>query len=194
MHIPEHFLVTDDTDIFRFIDQNGFGQLTSSVDGHLYTSHLPFLLNEESTRLGCHVARQNPQWKEIAGQEVLVSLAGPHAYVSPTWYQRDGVPTWNYQVVHIYGTASVFEKTDRLREQVETLSDKYEVGSELPWRPDFPPGMLKAIMGIEIEISRIEAKYKLSQNKTEADRRNVMKQLWVRGQEDIVEAMQAKTF
>ena len=101
MYIPEHFAVTDTSEVFAFIEANAFGQLVSNVDGRLFATHMPFLLSEDKSRLLGHVARQNPQHLALEGQECLVILQGPHGYISPSWYNTPGVPTWNYQVVRL---------------------------------------------------------------------------------------------
>ena len=103
MYIPKHFEVTDEDEIFAFIEENAFGQLISHVKGRLFSTHLPFLLSENRKKIVGHLAGKNPQQSELEGQEVLVSLEGPHDYISPAWYSSPGVPTWNYQAVHVYG-------------------------------------------------------------------------------------------
>ena len=103
MYIPKHFNVSDKEEILAFIKGNSFGQLISLVEGKLFSSHIPFLFRGENQSLLCHVAKNNPQWENIEGQEVLITFQGPHDYVSPSWYSSPGVPTWNYQSVHIYG-------------------------------------------------------------------------------------------
>lgn len=174
MYIPPKFRITDKEKIFAFIKANAFGQLISLVEGKLFSSHIPFLLTNNNESLLCHLARQNPQWENIEGQEVLVTLQGPHDYVSPSWYQVPGVPTWNYLTAHIYGTPQLITESERIGHIVNKLSDFYESTLEQPWQPDYKDSMLKAIIGIEIKITDIQCKFKLSQNRSTDDRLSVI--------------------
>lgn len=111
MYIPTAFEQTDQNKLHEFIEANSFGLLVSTHVGEPFATHLPFLLQRDSGPHGClfgHVARANPQWRDLDGQSVLAIFTGPHAYVSPTWYEsEDVVPTWNYVAVHAYGTCRV---------------------------------------------------------------------------------------
>ncbi len=158
MYIPRHFEVTDDDQIFAFIEANGFGQLISSVQGKLFSSHIPFLLSSDKQKIVGHLAKQNPQHNDIDNQEVLVSLQGPHSYISPSWYSSPGVPTWNYQAVHIYGLCKVFEDHEKIKFLVDSLTRKYESSFQIPWQPDYKASMLGAIIGIEVTIDDIQCK------------------------------------
>ena len=95
MYVPEHFEVTDADEIFAFVAANAFGQLISKVDGRFFSTHIPFLLSADRTKLLGHMARPNPQHLELDNQQVLVTFQGPHDYISPAWYASPGVPTWN---------------------------------------------------------------------------------------------------
>lgn len=189
MYIPDHFNVTDKPEIFSFIEANAFGQLISTLEGRLFSTHIPFLLDADSNRLLGHLARVNPQWKDIEGQEVLISLQGPHDYISPAWYRSPGVPTWNYQAVHIYGSCRVFEDDTKLKQVVDGLTEKFESVFDEPWQPDYKASMLRGIVGIEIEISEIQCKYKLSQNRARQDQEAVIRQLQTGGSEALALAM-----
>lgn len=189
MYIPKPFEVTEKHRILAFIKANAFGQLISRVDGRLFASHIPFLIGEDGCSLSGHLARENPQWKSIESQEVLVTFEGPHAYISPTWYNSPGVPTWNYQAVHVYARCKVTHDTDRLKQLVEMLSDSYESGSARPWVPDYSPGMLRGIVGLELEITDLQCTYKLSQNRPKADRQNVVDELEKAGLTSLASAM-----
>ncbi len=136
MYIPQSFAVTDKDLLNRFIHDNAFAQLTSRHQGRLFSTHLPFLYDSESDMLVGHVAKANPQHQDIEGQEVLVTFQGPHGYISPTWYATNGVPTWNYQALHIYGQCKVFTQTDRLKTVVDSLADMYERQLPNPWVPN----------------------------------------------------------
>jgi len=153
MYTPEYFKVTDEKEIFAFIEANAFGQLISSSGGRLFSTHLPFLLSEDKTSLLGHLARQNQQLQDIENQEVMVTLQGAHDYISPSWYVNPGVPTWNYQAAHVYGRCSVFTGRSDLKKIVDTLTSKYESQFDTPWKPDYNPSMLGAIVGIKIAIS-----------------------------------------
>jgi len=190
MYLPRHFEVTDQSEIHGFIAANAFGQLISTCAGRLFSSHIPFLLSDDNTALLGHLARQNPQSQDIAGQEVLVTLQGPHDYVSPSWYESPGVPTWNYQAVHIYGRCAVFDDPDTLRELVSALTRKYESDLPTPWQAEYKQSLLGAITGIRIAIAEIQCKYKLGQNRSARDRERVIEQLKARGSHQLAAAMQ----
>jgi len=189
MYIPEHFQITDKAEIHAFIEANSFGQLVSTVENRLYSTHLPVSMDVERNRLLGHLARANPQWKNIERQEVLVTLQGPHDYISPSWYHSPGVPTWNYQAVHIYGTCQVFDEATKLKQVVDRLTTKFESTFDLPWQPDYKASMLRGIVGIEVEITEIQCKYKLSQNRPEQDQTQVIEALNIRGSDQVAKAM-----
>lgn len=188
MYIPSHFRFEDRELLDQFIVHNSFGLLVSTENGSPVASHLPFHYSDNTTLL-CHVAKANPQWQALEGQRVLVIFPGPHAYVSPTWYAGPGVPTWNYQAVHVYGRARCFQDEARLEQLVRTLSTLHESGREAPWNGEFDARMLKAIVGIEITLEEVQGKYKLSQNKSEQDRREVIAQLESRGESALAQQM-----
>ena len=190
MYIPRHFEVTDRDEIFAFVEANAFGQLISTVNGMFYASHLPFLVTPDRSALICHLAKQNPQHLELDGQEALITLQGVHDYISPSWYEGAGVPTWNYQAVHIYGKCQVFHDSGRLKNVVEALADKYEAAFDSPWQPEYGAAMLAAIVGIEIRITDVQCKYKLSQNRSSQDRVQVVEKLKSLGSTRLAEAME----
>jgi len=192
MYIPEYFEITDKNKIYEFIELYAFGQLVSNSDGRLFSTHIPILLSEDKTRLLGHLARKNPQAQDIEGQEVLLTLQGEQGYISPSWYAGSGVPTWNYQAVHVYGQCKVFNEPNELKRVVDTLTDKYESNFPAPWQPDYSSSMLGAIVGIEININEIQCKYKLSQNRSEQDQKLVIEQLKATGSKQLAEAMQRK--
>ncbi|EXI80108.1 MAG: Protease synthase and sporulation protein PAI 2 [Candidatus Accumulibacter appositus] len=189
MYIPRHFAVSDQDEMFAFIEANAFGQLISSVAGRPFSTHLPFLLSEDRASCIGHLARQNPQHRELAGQQVLLSLQGPHDYVSPSWYDSPGVPTWNYQAVHIYGQCRVFTDHEQLKAVVDSLTAKYESAFAEAWSPTYKASMLDAIVGVEVTVSEIQCKYKLSQNRSQQDRRRVIDELEKRGSNALAAAM-----
>ena len=189
MYIPQHFEVTDREEIFAFIRANAFGQLVSSVNGRLFTSHLPFLISKDGESLFCHVAKRNPQWEDIESQEVLVTFQGPHDYISPSWYSSPGVPTWNYQAAHIYGEPQLVKEKDKLVNIIHELTGIYESSFEEPWVPKYDGSMLNFIVGIEIKITEIQCKFKLSQNRPESDRKQVIKELQKNGASQLSHEM-----
>src|SRR5262245_46172618 len=172
MYVPPHFAVSDLTQLHDLIERYSFGLLISQVGGVPFASHLPFLLDRTAgphgTLLG-HVARANQHWRELAGQTALAVFSGPHAYVSPTWYEADNVvPTWNYVAVHAYGRAAVVEDRVALLDIVQRTVAVYESALPRPWTFDgsssYAGRQLGAIVGFRIEIERLEGKWKLNQN------------------------------
>ncbi|MFT7471436.1 MAG: transcriptional regulator [Kiritimatiellia bacterium] len=189
MYIPKHFEITDETEISKFIGANSFGQLISLLDTAIVSTHIPFLFDAENRVLVGHMAKANPQWQQIQKQKVLVTLQGEHAYVSPNWYESAGVPTWNYQAVHIEGIAESFTDPEKLKRVVDTLTVQNESGYPHPWQPDYAASMLRGIIGIEISISSIQCKFKLSQNRSVQDQSNVQEQLADGGHEALANEM-----
>lgn len=178
MYIPKPFEVTDRKILTRVIQKNNFGLLINQVDGAPFATHLPFLI--EGDLLICHMARANPQWRSFAaGTEVLCVFQGPHAYISPRWYQSDNtVPTWNYVAVHVYGVPEIIEDPAAALADQALLVAAQEAGQAEPWSlaerdPALIDGMLRAIVNFRIPVARIEGKFKLSQNRNEADRAGV---------------------
>jgi len=185
MYIPEQFAETDLTTQHEFMRQHSFATLVTQQDGTLFGSHLPVLLDSSIGTHGAllgHMARNNEQWRDFAaGAEVLVMFQGPHAYVSPTWYEPNpmSVPTWNFMAVHAYGVVRILSE-DELEQVLHQLVDENEKTSS-PWKLELTQmmreRMLGAIVGFEIRLHRIEGKFKLSQNRSRQDRLNVISQL-----------------
>ena len=174
MYIPPLNRIQDRQAINAFIHAHGFATVITNSDGRTVASHLPVLFDEESNVLRSHMARANEQWKQFASDhEVLCVFSGPHAYISPSWYeQQHTVPTWNYAVVHVYGKPSLVDEADLKRIVFDTTA-KYESGMPKPWTIPLSDReidqMLKAIVGFKIEITRLEAKFKLGQNRSRED-------------------------
>lgn len=159
--------------------QYSFGTLVTVYDGAPQVTHLPFLLEPDEGTGGTlygHFARANPHWKTLGGDSRgLVIFQGPHSYVSPSWYEaQSNVPTWNYAVVHAAGNVELLDDRDSVLGIVSKLTDIHESGRTEPWRlksaADHLDKLLAAIVGFRIRIQTLEGKFKLSQNKTEADR------------------------
>jgi transcriptional regulator len=191
MYVPTAFAETDTARLHEFIRANSFAVLASGGEAGLVASHLPLLLESEggsSGQLSGHMARANPHWRQAKGT-VLAIFSGPHAYVSPSWYGEGGtVPTWNYVAVHAYGTLRLVEDRDGLLDILRRSVAEYEKGRPEPWTFDesapHVEAMLKAIVGFRIEITRLEGKWKLSQNQPEARRRRVRRALAEESRED----------
>jgi transcriptional regulator len=201
MYTPAAFAEMDLAKLHDFMEQNSFGVLVSQVDGLPFASHLPFLLDRSTGTFGAltgHMARANPQWREANGQSALAIFSGPHAYISPTWYDAEQVvPTWNYIAVHAYGRVSTIEDEDSLLEIVQSSVRLYERGMPQPWSFDgsttFAKRMLSQIVGFHFEIDRIEGKWKLNQNHPLERRSKVAQVLRLRNDENsraIASAMQ----
>ena len=192
MYIPPYFEVTERKEILAFIKTNAFGQLISAVEGRFFSSHLPFFLSNDEHSLICHVAKRNPQWEGIEGREVLVTFQGPHDYVSPSWYSSPGVPTWNYQAVHIYGVPKLITNEEELKSIVNEFTEIHESSFEKPWKPEHKESLLNVIIGIEIKITELQCKYKLSQNRPENDRKKLIEEFQKKGSAQLSRAMKAE--
>ena len=186
MYVPLWNAVADDATLFDFIESHPFGMLVSLQDGEPVATHLPFLVGKRGTAGGYllgHVARQNPQWKELVGQRVLAIFHGPHAYVSPSWYADTlhNVPTWNYTAVHVFGTPVVVSEPERVKAFLAKLTAYYEVARPEPWTFDpqspYIEKLLNGIVAFEMPVERMDGKFKLSQNRALSDRGRVMWEL-----------------
>jgi len=184
MYNPEHFREERPEALHRAIREIAFATLVTEGAGGLAANHLPFLLDAERGVLRGHFARANPVWKQArSDREALAIFLGPDAYVTPSWYAAKAatgkvVPTWNYITVHAHGRLEFFDDTERLRALVSELTDTHEAARPQPWAiTDAPPvyidTMLRAIVGVELTISRLEGKWKMSQNRDAADREGV---------------------
>ncbi|MDB5384964.1 MAG: paiB, partial [Planctomycetaceae bacterium] len=194
MYIPAAFDESDLTRLHDFIEQNSFGILTSQHDGLPFATHLPFLLERSTSPRGTligHMARANPHWQQAGGKTALAIFSGPHAYISPTWYEADHVvPTWNYVAVHAYGQVQVVEDRDSLLEIVQTTVRTFERNLPQPWSlaeiDTFVERLLSQIVGFRIEIERIEGKWKLNQNHPVERRQKVARALQERKTENAL--------
>lgn len=200
MYLPAHFAIEDAATLHALMREHPLGALVRTVPDGLAADHLPFELDTATAPYGllrAHVARGNPLGHEARdGREVLVIFQGPARYVTPDWYatKRDTgkvVPTWNYAVVHAYGTLTTIDDAEWLRALVTRLTDRHEADREQPWHVGDAPAeyidrQLRAIVGIEIAITRLVGKWKLSQNRTPADRAGVVAGLIAEGGETDV--------
>ena len=192
IHIPGHFAEHDLARLQALVRAHGFATLVSAHHGEIQVSHLPFLLDANGRTLRAHMARANPQWRTFSPErEVLVIFQGPHHYVSPAWYtSHPSVPTWNYAVVHAQGRPTLIEGRERLAALVRELVMHHEAASSELWKMNLPADyqdrMLSAIVGFEIAITRLEGKFKLSQNRPSADRPLVIEELERLGSDDAL--------
>lgn len=183
MYLPTLFTETDAATLFDLIREHPLGMLVTHSDGGLDANHLPFVLDEargESGVMMAHVARANPVWRAVAnGDEVLVVFRGANGYVSPNWYPSKQethrhVPTWNYEVVHVHGRIRVIDDERFVRGAVARLTREHEGRLPTPWKmsdapADYLAEELAHIVGMEIDVTRMEGKRKLSQNRTDED-------------------------
>jgi len=203
MYTPPHFALTDPAAMHRIIREHPLGVLvTMSPDG-LDANHIPFEFDPAvgpHGQLTAHVARNNPVWQQCRdGADVLVIFRGHESYISPNWYPSKHeahrqVPTWNYEVVHAHGRLTVQDEDKFTRGVVARLTRQHEATEPRPWKmgdsaPEYIDGMLKAIVGIEVAITRLEGKAKLSQNREDRDRLNAAEVLATRGAEELAQAM-----
>ncbi|MGI5438686.1 FMN-binding negative transcriptional regulator [Streptomyces shenzhenensis] len=176
MWIPKNFL-PDDAAVHELLTHQGASDLVTMTDQGLVSTVLPFeyapTTGEHGALIG-HMARANDHWSRPVQGEAMVIVRGPEAYVTPTWYptkaeHHRAVPTWNYITAHVYGDLVVHDDPDWVEDQIRRLTDRHEADSAEPWSVDQAPekflkGQLRGVVGIEVLISRVEAKFKLSQN------------------------------
>ena len=174
MYIPSSFRIDDVQQLTAFVRRHSFATLVTHDGQHAHATHLPMLLSgqaEVGGRVRFHLARVNPQWQHLAhADETLCIFSGPHTYVSPSLYAPGpNVPTWNYTAVHIYGQPRIVDQLDQLDAMLTELVDFYESMRPQPWidsNPrDYRQQLLRAIVGVDITISRVEGKFKLNQNR-----------------------------
>jgi transcriptional regulator len=185
MYVPKAFAVEDVVELQDFMDEFNFATVVTQRDGELTASHIPFVVDRSVQPYGvlrAHVAIRNPQLEDFrSGARALVIFQGPHTYVSPSWYVKpQNVPTWNYTVVHAYGTPRIMDRAGMVA-LLKNLVGKHEGSLEKPWDFDsedaFMQKQMPEIAGFEIPIERLQGKFKLNQNRTTADRAGVIEAL-----------------
>ena len=205
MYVPAHFAETRKEVLHSRIVQHPFGTLITHGSNGLDANHIPFELAAEEGELGvlrAHVARANPVWQEVAnGDEVLVVFHAGDAYISPNWYPskhelHKQVPTWNYMVVHAHGRMTILDDERYVRGVVGRLTRTHEASEPKPWKmgdapKDYVDAMVKAIVGIQVEITRLVGKSKLSQNKEARDIQGAAEALKSSGESQLADAMLA---
>jgi len=203
MYVPAHFAM-DEAAVQRVLAAPGAADLVTASPSGLQATLLPFIydpqVGEHGALLG-HLARSNDQWRSEVLGEALVIIRGPDAYVSPGWYPSKAepgrvVPTWNYVTVHVHGRLVVHDDPDWVEALVRRLTEQHEAERSVPWSVDDAPaayvaGQLRAIVGVELVITRIEAKAKLSQNRPAADIDGVVAGLTARGDLASADAVRA---
>jgi transcriptional regulator len=186
VYIPEYFRVRDHEDAIKFMRENPFAILISSTDTGPFATHLPLFVQwapqEEKIVLRGHVAKANPHWRYLEQQpRCLAIFHGPHSYISPSNYTvHESVPTWNYGAVHLYGDAKVFSSPEALQGVLHELIRTFEPAYAAQWASldeGFRERMLKQIVGFEIEVTKMEAKFKLNQNRSREDQESVIASL-----------------
>jgi transcriptional regulator len=184
MYVPEAFAIDGTDEVAALLARAPLACLVTHGPEGLFASHLPFVCDLERGVLVGHLARANPQAGLAGDGQALAVFSGPNAYVSPNWYPGKAehgrvVPTWNYEAVHIYGRITWRDDPDWLRGNVAALTDRFEAGQPRPWSVEDAPEafidqLVGAIIGVELRIERVEAKRKLSQNRSDADRAGVV--------------------
>jgi transcriptional regulator len=202
MYIPSLFQESRIEILHELVQANSFGTLVTVEADGLNANHLPFELVSDGSPFGvlrAHVARANPVWQNIGQVEALAIFQGPQAYITPSWYptkRENGkaVPTWNYMVVHAYGPLKAVDDAEWLRGMVTRLTERHEAGQWKPWQvtdapADYIDKMLSAIVGLEIPVTRMLGKWKVSQNQPEANRQGAEAGLRHVGQAAMADAV-----
>lgn len=201
MYTPKYFKETNPEIIRNFIKQNNFATIVSQVNGEPIASHLPleYFCSEEGEYIKGHMARGNKQWCTFQNnQTILAMFLGPDAYISPSWYDHVNVPTWNYAAVHVYGKPAIIEDRPELLELLKYQVDKYEKNESGEYQLEaLPKSFLETeilgVVGFKIKVERMEANFKLSQNRNQKNYEKVIQKLIERKEEKSVEVAKLMT-
>jgi len=183
MYIPKNFLTTDQNEIVAFMKEYSFATIITAKDNYPTATHLPFIIStrEDKVILTSHFAKANSHWESLEECESLVIFSEPHAYISPMHYEKElNVPTWNYISVHAYGQAKLITDERSTFEVLEATIENYEIGYKKQWNNlpnDYKLKLVKGIVAFEVIITNLQAKKKLSQNKTEKEQKNIIDSL-----------------
>jgi transcriptional regulator len=183
MYIPAFNTFTDGQEVISFMQRYSFATIVTTVNRIPEATHLPFLVKQENNKvlLLSHFAKANPQSAEIIDKTSLVIFTEPHAYISPKYYEKEeNVPTWNYIAVHAYGKAQLIEQEDKKAELLKHTIEYYDAGYLQQWgklTDHYRSKMMKGIVAFEIEVTDMQAKKKLSQNRSEKERENIVNSL-----------------
>jgi transcriptional regulator len=198
MYTPKLYREEDRTRILEFLQQNDFATVVAYDGEKPVASHLLVDVIEQDGPwfVNSHMSRANPLWKVFEGKsEILVIFQGPHAYISPTWYNHINVPTWNYQAVHLYGRPRLVTDREEAYRLLKRLTDRYEKSDRYRMETlplEFVEKEMKGVMAFQVEVTQIQANYKLSQNRNDEDYRNIVSNLDKREDElshGVAEAM-----
>lgn len=194
MYIPRHFSIEDPA-AQQFLENLKSGHLVTNTSQGMLSTMIPVTFDKTLHSIIGHVARGNSQWSEKTTQDALFISAPVDSYISPSWYaskQEHGkvVPTWDYMLAHVYGELIIHDDVDWLRKAVSNLTDSFEAGRTKPWKLDDAPedyvaGQLRAIVGVELKVARLEVSFKMSQNKTKDDLDGVIAGLRADNREDV---------
>ena len=195
MYSPSYNRVEDRAEILAFMRENNFPVLVTGLGGTLHASHLPSMVQEEGDKLviDMHMAHANQQWQEFFDEEVLVIFTGPHGYISPRWYEeKERVPTWNYAAIHAYGVPEMV-KDEKAKHANQRRLVEYMDPEWLPkfdaLSPQYVSGMLNGIVNFRIPVTRIETRWKLSQNRGRREMELIVEALEKRGETELAALM-----
>jgi len=180
MYIPPHYVENSEHKLVEFMHAHNFATLISTHNDKIQATHLPFVIEkrDEKTYLVSHMAKANSQWNSFMKKELLVIFQGPHAYISPAHYEKkQNVPTWNYIAVHAYGIPELIVGDENTIKVLENMINSFEPAYYEQWKqlaPNYVNGMIKEIVAFEIEVNRLEGKFKLSQNKTKNEQQHII--------------------
>lgn len=183
MYTPKHFQLNDEQDTINFMQRYSFATIVTATNNIPFATHLPFLIEKRDGQiiLASHFAKANPQATEIIGKDVLVIFTEPHAYISPKHYEKEtNVPTWNYIAIHAYGKATITPEGEQTAELLARMISNYEMDYLAQWNglPDeYKQRMMKGIVAFEIVVDDLQGKQKLSQNRSEVERENIINSL-----------------
>lgn len=205
MYLPEHFVENRPELLIPMIQQHALGCLITQENGELDANHLPFIYDELNESLLAHIAKANPLYTQLKqGLEVLVVFQIDHAYVSPNWYagkfeHHEAVPTWNYVVIHVKGKAELIEDLKQLRGILARLTRQHEVKQPKPWKMtdapnDYIEAELQDIVGLQIHVSKLIGKFKLSQNRESQDIKNVAEQFSLQSKTGLSTLMRERLY
>lgn len=186
MYTPKAFRVEDQKKFSAFMDATSFATFITCSNGIPTATHLPMrhhCSDNVCTKLYSHLARANSQWQDFNSEkEALTVFTGPHAYISPSWYAaKEAVPTWNYTAIHVYGYPRIISDRHQVIELLKDMVEFYESSFQEPWQnilsDEYRNKMIDAIVAFEVEVTRIEAKFKLGQNRDATDRQGIYQAL-----------------
>jgi transcriptional regulator len=196
MHIPKYYREEDHEKILAFLKQNNFPAIVSFDGEKPIATHAPVEIAEDEkgkVTIYAHISRANAQWKTFGKQEILLIFQGAHTYISPRWYNHVNVPTWNYMMIHVYGNVRLLQG-DELYALLSRLVHNHEINTQYSLESlpqDFVQKEMKGIVGFAVDVTRIDAGYKLSQNRNDEDHENIVRELNKRQEKDSTQVAKA---